>query len=109
MGKINVTNLKPGMTLAADAYTFRQQLLILAGTVLTAKHVETMEAWGVAEVEIDGYTEPTIGELDASLDRDTALAEANRALDHRFADVGHDPIMSEIHRIAKKQLLEGGS
>ena len=106
MGRVSVDSLAPGMVLAQDAYTFKRQLLLRAGTALTERHIETIQAWGVAEVDIEGHTEATLADLDAQLAAAPTLAEASAALDARFGALKDDPLMSEILRIAKKQLVE---
>lgn len=107
MGRISIDNVKSGMVLAKDAFTFRKQLLLPAGTVLTEKNIETMKAWGVSEIETEGCAEPSLADVEASLSNNPALAAASAALDNRFAEVRHDPLMMEFLTIAKRQLLGG--
>ena len=107
MGRIGIDNVKSGMVLAKDAYTFRKQLLLPLGTVLSEKNIETMKAWGVSEVETEGCAEPSLADVEACLSSNPALAAMSTQLDSRFADVRHDPLMMEILTIAKKQLLGG--
>lgn len=106
MGRISVDNLAPGMLLTQDAHTFKGQLLLRAGVTLTERQIETLRAWGIAEVDVEGHEEPTLDDLEDQLAADQALKAANAALDARFAAVRDDPLMDEILRIAKKQLLE---
>jgi hypothetical protein len=107
MGRIGIDSVKSGMVLAKDACTFRKQLLLPVGTVLSEKNIETMKAWGVSEVDTEGCAEPSLADVEASLAKAPALAAAGAALDGRFADARHDPLMMEILTIAKKQLLGG--
>jgi hypothetical protein len=106
MGRISIDHLQAGMVLAKDAYTFRKQLLLPIATVLTDKNIEMMRAWGVSEVETEGCSEPTIEELELRIAQHPGLAAANAALEIRFSQARHDPIMREILTIVKKQLLE---
>jgi hypothetical protein len=106
MGRVSIDHVQAGMVLSKDAYNFRKQLLLPRGTVLSSKNLEMMKAWGVSEVETDGCSEPTLEEVEVSLSRHPGLAAAAQALDYRFSDVRHDPLMKEILTIAKKQLLE---
>lgn len=106
MGRISVDSLVPGMVLTRDAHTFKGQLLLRAGATLTERQIETIRAWGVAEVEVEGHDEPTLADLETQLASAQDLAAAGAALDARFAAVRDDPLMAEILRIAKKQLLE---
>jgi len=106
MGRITIKSVTAGMVLAKDAYTFRKQLLLPHGATLTDKNIETMKAWGVAEVETVGCEEPTIEELDARLAQVPHLRAACEELDRRFSAVREEPVMMDILIIAKKQLLE---
>lgn len=94
------------MVLTKDAFTFRKQLLLPQGTLLTEKNIEMMKAWGVSEVETEGCAEPTLEEVEARLAKHPTLAAACSELDQRFSAVRHDPLMKEILTIAKKQLME---
>lgn len=105
MGRVSAANLEPGMMLERDVHTFRGQLLLTAGTSLTEKHIERLLAWGVSEAEIEGHSDPTLAEISGSMENMPELAAESAALDHRFADVSDDPLMQEILRIAKQQLL----
>jgi hypothetical protein len=106
MGRLSIDHVKPGMVLAKDAYTFRKQLLLPIGTLLTDKNIEMMRAWGVSEADTEGCAEPDLDEVERQISAIPLLAEASLALDQRFSDVRHDPIMKEILTIVKKQLLE---
>ena len=105
MGRVSAANLKPGMVLAKGISTFRGQLLLPAGVALTERHLEKLSAWGISEAEIEGQADPTLEELEASLAAAPDLADASAALDRRFAAVMDDPLMQEILKIAKQQLL----
>jgi hypothetical protein len=93
------------MVLAEDVHTFKGQLLLPAGATLTEKHIEKLLAWGVSEADIEGQSEPTLDEVSANMQGVPQLAAESEALDRRFADVTDDPLMQEILRIAKQQLL----
>ena len=106
MGRISIDNLQPGMVLASDAFTFRKQLLLQAGSVLSVKNIDILKTWGVSEIEIEGYAEPTLEEVEKRLASHPELASANSELDYRFSGVREHQLMKEILTIAKKQLLE---
>jgi hypothetical protein len=99
--------MRAGMVLAKDVHTFRNQLLLPAGTALTEKHIEQFKAWGVPEADIEGHGDVTLEDLNAQIKSDPRLLAASAALDHRFAKVKDDELMQEILKIAKKQLLAG--
>jgi hypothetical protein len=106
MGRLSVESAMPGMVLSKDALTFRKQLLLPSGTTLTEKNIETMKAWGVAEIETAGSEGPTLEDIEARLAGASHLQAAGAELDRRFANVREDAVMMEILTIAKKQLLE---
>jgi hypothetical protein len=105
MGRVSTGNLQPGMVIAGEVKTFKGQLLLPNGTVLTERHIEKLMAWGVSEADIEGHQEPSLQDLQAQIESAPALAMASEALDRRFADVLDEPLMQEILRIAKQQLL----
>jgi hypothetical protein len=93
------------MVLAEPVHTFKGQLLLPAGATLTDKHIEKLLAWGVSEADIEGQADPTLEEISANMQDVPQLAAEAEALDRRFTDVSDDPLMQEILRIAKQQLL----
>lgn len=105
MGRVSAGSLQPGMVLAEDVHTFKGQLLLPAGTILSEKYIEKLMAWGVSEAGVEGKSDPTLEEVNASMENLPELAAESEALDRRFADVSDDPIMQEILRIAKQQLM----
>jgi predicted nucleotidyltransferase len=109
MGRLSINHVLPGMLLAKDAYTFRKQLLLPTGTILSDKNIELMKAWGVSEVDTEGCSEPTLAEVEMRLTQIPALAAANLAIDNRFSKVQDDAMMREILTIVKKQLLEAST
>jgi predicted nucleotidyltransferase len=106
MGRLSIDHVQSGMVLGKDAHTFRKQLLLPTGTVLSDKNIEMMKAWGVSEVDTEGCSEPSLEDVETKLRQVPALAAANLVLDNRFSDVRDDLIMKEILTIVKKQLLE---
>lgn len=54
MSRIKVKQLEAGQQLNADVRCSNGRLLLTAGTTLTAKHLEILRTWGVAEVDIVG-------------------------------------------------------
>ncbi|MBM3882614.1 MAG: hypothetical protein FJ387_23315 [Verrucomicrobia bacterium] len=61
MPHIKAEQLQEGMVALGDVKNIDQMLLIPAGTVLTARHLNILRAWGVSEVEVvagEGVPEP---------------------------------------------------
>jgi hypothetical protein len=54
MAKVRIKYLKLGMVLASHARDPNGRLLLPAGEEITDKHIRTLKAWGIAEVDIEG-------------------------------------------------------
>lgn len=54
MDKVRLKDLKIGMILASHARDPNGRLLLPAGEKITDKHICTLKAWGIAEVDIEG-------------------------------------------------------
>ena len=67
MGRLPVSALKPGMTLAEPVLNTRRQRLAEAGAVLDARKISLFQAWGVVEVEVQQVAEPGLPELESRL------------------------------------------
>ena len=101
---VGVDDLKPGMILTHPVHNHQGVLLLEAGAKITRKQIRIFKSWGISRVQIRG-----------------AAAEANRAeeaaeqsfkenieaqLREKFGDVMHDPVMVEIFKAARRQLIE---
>jgi hypothetical protein len=56
MPKVKLAALREGMVVTADVKNMDHMLLIPAGGVLTEKHINVLNAWGIAEVQIEAET-----------------------------------------------------
>jgi hypothetical protein len=54
MPKVKVEHLKVGMVVSADVKNMDDMLLLPAKCLLTEKHIEILQAWGIPEVMIEG-------------------------------------------------------
>jgi hypothetical protein len=52
MPKVKLEALTEGMTVTADVKNMDNMLWISAGCVLTARHINVLNAWGIAEVQV---------------------------------------------------------
>jgi HD-like signal output (HDOD) protein len=100
MGLINVTELKPGMVLAAPLADRNGRFLLGKGTTLIPKHLRILKIWGIIEAEILGVSRE---ELEADMTAQKApdlLEAAERVIRGRFihADPNH-PVNRELFRI----------
>ena len=78
MIRLRLAELTPGLTLGNPVYSVKGMLLLRAGEVLTAKHLQVFTSWGVAEVDV--LTEEdhllSAGELPADLPVPPEIAAA---------------------------------
>jgi len=107
MGILNINDLKPGMVLDQPVRNKQGMLLLDKGSKLAKKHIMIFKAWGVTETNIKGF------------DRDQLEAEETKAvpveirksveadLKAYFVDFGHNDVMKEIFRIARKFMIKG--
>ncbi|MCK5706744.1 MAG: hypothetical protein KAI43_03750 [Candidatus Aureabacteria bacterium] len=107
MAKINLNDLTPGMVLEAPVYNKNGGLLLKDGMSLTEKHIKIFKTWGVTEAEIKGIDKDKIEEdAYAFLSEEEIQEIESRAL-KRFPDLSENPVMAEIFRITKKQIISG--
>lgn len=102
MIRYRAEQLEPGMQVAKPVYNSQNVLLLKAGTVLTNKNIQTLKAWGVFRIVVEGTDEgrdPGDGQFAAETDE---AVEAG--LKGQFADVRDDPVMEEIMRVAGLQI-----
>ena len=53
MPKVKIEQLREGMLVAAEVKNMDNMLLLPAGCRLTQRHINILEAWGIAEVNIE--------------------------------------------------------
>ena len=113
MGKVNTSDLEPGMCLADDVTAASGRFLLPRGSVLERKHIRILQAWGIAEADIEGVSrEESEARRLADLDP-RILQQAREAIDPLFCcwDTGSQPV-KEIYRLAllrKAQRLTSGN
>jgi hypothetical protein len=54
MPRIKLDSVVEGMTVAADVKNMDDMLLIPAGCVLTARHINILRTWGISEIQTEG-------------------------------------------------------
>src|SRR5436190_24091262 len=80
MGRLSVSALKPGITLAEPVLNTRRQRLAEAGTVLDARKISLFQAWGVVEVEVQEVAVPGLPEIESRLADPPVLLPAQAQL-----------------------------
>jgi hypothetical protein len=53
MPKVKIASVCEGMVVTADIKNMDNMLLIPAGCVVTEKHINILNAWGIAEVQVE--------------------------------------------------------
>ena len=103
MTRLTLEQLTPGLTLGKPVYNLNGVLLLRAGEVLTAKHLQIFKTWGVREVDVVGE-EGTDVAPDAPVPPELAAAvEKEIARRFRRTDAA-DPILTELRRLATRRL-----
>jgi hypothetical protein len=106
MARISLEMLTAGMKLNEPVFNLNGVLLLRAGEVLTAKHLDIFKTWGVREADVvrqDGSELEAVGEVSASPE---IVATVEREIARRFrrADTAKDPVMADIMRVASRRL-----
>ena len=101
MGKINISDVKPGMILEADVLDRNGRTLLAKGVEISDKHIRIFKMWGITEADIQGVALEDVAAQDAaSIDpivREKAEGETLALF--RFADLEHEG-MKEVARLA---------
>lgn len=102
MNRLLISELRPGMVLAADIVGSNRRLLLSRGTSLEERHLRILNIWGVQEVcvqhgDADRLRAEVLGEIDS-----TYLAMARERVADRFAaDCPRDAHMEELRRLCE--------
>jgi hypothetical protein len=107
MARVALESLTAGLKLSKPVFNLNGVLLLRAGEVLTAKHLEIFKTWGVREAEVvqaDGTEPVASAEITAAPE---ILAAAEREIGRRFrrAGVPQDATMADIMRLATRRLV----
>ena len=62
MIRVNASELTIGMTIARPVHDMQGVLLLKGGTIVTAKNIQVLKAWGVSRVWIEGEAREGEGE-----------------------------------------------
>lgn len=107
MARMLLQALTAGMKLNSPVFNLNGILLLRAGEMLTAKHLEIFKTWGVREVDVvreDG-SEPEVTTEVAPPPEIVAAAEQEIARRFRRAAAATDPAMADIMRVATGRLV----
>ena len=104
MIKLNIEDLKPGMVLAQPVRNRQGVLLLEAGAKITKKNIRIFKSWGVSEIIIKG--DPAKAENRIKPTEIRVAESLELQLKERFSDVLDDPVMVEIYKAARNQLMK---
>ena len=96
MPKVKIASVREGMVVTADVKNMDNMLLIPAGCALTEKHVNILNAWGIAEVQVEsGGTAEVSGDILEQLPPET-LERIRQDLAGMFWDpIDKSPVQAE--------------
>ena len=98
MGIVTLERVQPGMVASAPVTDRRGRLLIPADVPLTERHIQALQVWGVAHIEVEG--EPSHDEVQSSLDPEQE-AQLRAEIDERFgAYNANHPVLEALRECA---------
>jgi len=106
MGKVSVSELQPGMVLAADAVSNDNRLLLCGGTTLTEKNLRVLKTWGMIDVDIEGVSREDITAKRIARVDPKEYAAVQVHMKHLFshADRKHDPVAELLYICTLRKL-----
>jgi hypothetical protein len=104
MSKVKVTAVREGMIVTADVKNMDNMLLIPAGCVLTEKHINIFNAWGITEVQVEsGGAAEDPGDILQQLPPET-LEQILKELAGIFWDpIDKSPVQAETFDLALRR------
>lgn len=110
MGLISISDIRPGMVLAADVRDRNNRVLLAAGQEVTEKHVKIFKMWGVTDADIKGAThEEMVAQEMANVDPMTYQDAERVTLElFRHTDLEH-PGVKELARLATLRRVAPGA
>jgi hypothetical protein len=106
MGILHINDLKEGMVLAQDVKNRHGDVLLPEGSPLTAKDILILKTWGISEADVDGIDRDKVEKSDMESLPPSVIASIEKELAELFPKVSDNPLMQEIHRIARKSKLK---
>lgn len=103
MPRIKTESLQEGMVVSRDVTNIDNMLLLPNGCKLTARHIGILQAWGVAEIDIQasGAGDDTDPVAKLSPEKLTKLTEELRAQFWKPDDA--DPVFAEVFKLMLKR------
>jgi hypothetical protein len=104
MPKVKIASVREGMVVSADVKNMDNMLLIPTGCALNEKHIDILNAWGIAEVQVEsGGNAEVSGDILEQLPPET-LEQTRKDLAAIFWDpIDKNPIQAETFDLALRR------
>ncbi len=107
MGVLHIQHIQPGMKLAEDIVGFNGVTLLRKGCVLTERHLNAFDMWGITEADISGVETVDLDAIDQDDIDPEIVRQMEGGLDRLFQKTDReDPVTAELYRIIKKIKLK---
>lgn len=106
MGVLHINDIKEGMVLAGDVTNRHANMLLKAGSALSAKDILIFKTWGITEIDVEGVDRDKVQQSEMESLSPEVLEKIEAELAGLFPEVDDNPIMQELYRIARKFKLK---
>ena len=103
---VNISDLKPGMTLATPVLNAQGGVLLNEGVELTDRHLHILRSWGILQADIEGVESSQIKQIDFQDLPDETKKQIEDTITERFSLCSPSPVMDEIKRLARKYTVK---
>jgi hypothetical protein len=113
MGRLNLAEIQPGMTLAADVLDRNGRVLLKTGLTINDKHLKILKQWGITDADIQGVSrEEVTAAAVQHLDQE-ALRQTEERLGDLFRNTDREhPFVKELFRLSvlrQVSQMQGGA
>ncbi len=107
MGLISISDIRPGMVLAGEVKDRNNRVLLVAGQVISDKHLKIFKMWGVTDADIEGAAQEDMVVQDMAEVDPAMYQEAERATLALFRHAGTThPGLKELARLATMRRVQ---
>jgi hypothetical protein len=99
MPRIKIEQLQEGMVVASDVKNIDNMLLIPAGCTLTERQINVLQAWGVAEIEVQGVQTSADADPLAGLPPEETAKLSAELRDLFWQPDDSNPVFAEIFKL----------
>lgn len=106
MGVLHINDIKEGMVLAGDITNRHGNILLKAGSALSAKDILILKTWGITEIDVEGVDRDKVQQREMESLSPEVLEKIEGELAELFPEVADNPIIQELYRITRKFKLK---